>query len=325
MFQSVTRNPLGSPDVIGLGAGAAAGAAAAGLLWPGVVPVPVGALIGAGIAIGAVYLGSGAGFRAPLRMVVVGIAVGAMSLAFVQLALARATREDAQVIAAYLNGSLAARSWADVVLIVVALLVLLPAALVLTRPMQLVEMGDEVAVAVGVPADRVRTWAVVVGVLLTAAAVTVSGPIAFVALTAPQIARRLTRSTGPGMVAAACCGAAVLVVADLIAQYAVPGVVYPVGVVTAALGGVYLAVLLVREWRRSAAVNGPPLEADGPDARLRPARRRHGSVGADPAGVVHRDHRARTAAASRRCCARSAARSSRARGRCCSTACPSRR
>ena len=132
-------------------------------------------------------------------------------------------------------------------------MVLLPVALALTRPMQLVEMGDEVAVAVGVHADRVRTWAVVVGVLLTAAAVTVSGPIAFVALTAPQIARRLTRSTGPGMVAAACCGAAVLVVADLIAQYAVPGVVYPVGVVTAALGGVYLAVLLVREWRRSPA------------------------------------------------------------------------
>ena len=114
MFQSVTRNPLGSPDVIGLGAGAAAGAAAAGLVWPGVVPVPVGALIGAGVAIGAVYLGSGAGFRAPLRMVVVGIAVGAMSLAFVQLALARATREDAQVLAAYLNGSLASRSWSDV-------------------------------------------------------------------------------------------------------------------------------------------------------------------------------------------------------------------
>jgi iron complex transport system permease protein len=253
MFQSVTRNPLGSPDVIGLGAGAAAGAAAAGLVWPGVVPVPVGALVGAGIAIGAVYLGSGAGFRAPLRMVVVGIAVGAMALAFVQLALARATREDAQVLAAYLNGSLAARSWSDVVLVVGALVVLLPVALVLTRPMQLVEMGDEVAVAVGVQADRVRTGAVVVGVLLTAVAVTVSGPIAFVALTAPQIARRLTRSTGPGMVAAACCGAAVLVVADLIAQYAVPGVVYPVGVVTAALGGVYLAVLLVREWRRSPA------------------------------------------------------------------------
>jgi len=253
MFQSVTRNPLGSPDVIGLGAGAAAGAAAAGLVWPGVVPIPVGALVGAGIAIGAVYLGSGAGFRAPLRMVVVGIAVGAMSLAFVQLALARSTREDAQVIAAYLNGSLAATSWSEVALVAGALVVLLPVALALTRPMQLIEMGDEVAVAVGVQADRVRTWAVVVGVLLTAVAVTVSGPIAFVALTAPQIARRLTRSTGPGMVAAACCGAAVLVVADLVAQYAVPGVVYPVGVVTAALGGVYLAFLLVREWRRSPA------------------------------------------------------------------------
>jgi iron complex transport system permease protein len=90
-----------------------------------------------------------------------------------------------------------------------------------------------------------------VGVALTAAAVSVAGPVAFVALTAPQIARRLTRSTGPGMVAAACTGAVVLVAADLLAQHAPWGVQYPVGVLTAALGGVYLAVLLLREWRKA--------------------------------------------------------------------------
>jgi iron complex transport system permease protein len=92
----------------------------------------------------------------------------------------------------------------------------------------------------------------VVAVLLTAAAVAVCGPVAFVALTAPQIARRLTRSTGPGMVAAACTGAALLVVADLVAQRLVPAVQLPVGVVTAGVGGVYLAFLLVREWRGGA-------------------------------------------------------------------------
>ena len=253
MFQSVTRNPLGSPDVIGLGAGAAAGAAAAGLVWPGVVPVPVGAVVGAFVAVAVVWFGSGSGFSRPQRLVVVGIAVGAMALAFVQLALARASREDAMVMAQWLNGSLAARTWADVRLIVAALVVLVPLALLLTRSLQVVEMGDEAATAVGVRTDRTRTRAVLVAVLLTAAAVSVCGPIAFVALTAPQIARRLTRSSGPGLVAAACTGAAVLVVADLVAQYAVPDQQLPVGIVTAGLGGIYLAFLLVREWRRSAA------------------------------------------------------------------------
>ncbi|GCE77186.1 FecCD family ABC transporter permease [Cellulomonas biazotea] len=253
LFQSVTRNPLGSPDVIGLGAGAAAGAAAAGLVWPGTMPVPAGAVVGAVVAVVAVWLGTGRGFSAPHRMVVAGIAVGAMAISFVQLALAKAAREEAQEVAIWINGSLVARTWSDAALIGVAVLLLLPAALALTRPLQLVEMGDEAATAVGVRPGRVRTVAVVVGVLATAAAVAVCGPIAFVALTAPQIARRLTRSTGPGVVAAACTGAAVLVVADLLAQHAIPGQQFPVGVVTAALGGVYLAFLLVREWRRSAA------------------------------------------------------------------------
>lgn len=252
IFQSVTRNPLGSPDVIGLGAGAAAGAAAAALVWPGHVSVPVGALLGAGLAITAVYLGTGRGFAAPHRMVVVGIAVGAMSLAFVQLALVRASRESAQQVAVWLTGSLAARAGEHVVVVGVVLVLLLPLALALTRPLQMAEMGDDLATAVGVPVRTTRTLAVVVAVALTGAAVSVTGPIAFVALTAPQIARRLTRSTGPGMVAAACCGAALLVVADLMAQQLVPGIVLPVGVVTAGLGGVYLAFLLVREWKRVA-------------------------------------------------------------------------
>ena len=252
IFQSVTRNPLGSPDVIGLGAGASAGAAAAALVWPDLVPVPVGALIGAGIAIVAVFLGTGRGFGAPHRMVVVGIAVGAMAIAFTQLALVRVRREAAQEVAVWITGSLSARSWTDAALIGVVLLLALPCALALTRSLQAAEMGDDLATGVGVHVPRARTLAVVVAVILTGAAVSVCGPVAFVALTAPQIARRLTRSSGPGMVAAAVCGALVLVLADLIAQHTLPGVILPVGVVTAALGGIYLAFLLVREWKQVA-------------------------------------------------------------------------
>ncbi|WP_129336489.1 FecCD family ABC transporter permease [Cellulomonas endophytica] len=253
LLQSVTRNPLGSPDVIGLGSGAAAGAAAAGLVWPGIVPVPVGALLGAAVAVAAVWLGTGRGFAAPLRMVVAGIAVGAMALALVELALARASREDALDIATWIHGSLAARGREDVAVVGLALLVLLPLALALSRPLAAVEMGDDVATGLGVPPGRTRGLGVVLAVALTGSAVSVAGPVAFVALTAPQIARRLTGATGPGVGAAAAVGAAVLVLADQVAQRAVPGTPYPVGVVTGALGGVYLALLLVREWRRSAA------------------------------------------------------------------------
>ncbi|WP_265521621.1 FecCD family ABC transporter permease [Oerskovia flava] len=250
IFQSVTRNPLGSPDIIGLNAGAAAGAVATSLVWPGVVPVPVGALLGGAVAVGLVLLGSGRGFAAPYRMVVIGIGVGAMAIAFVQYAMTRARREDATEIAAWISGSLAARSWSDVTLVAVALVVLVVLALLCTRGLQQVEMGDDVALALGSRPGRVRAGAVAVGVGLSAAAVVVAGPIAFVALVAPQVGRRLTLSTGPGLVVAAALGALLLSVADLLAVHLPWTSPLPTGIVTAGLGGVYLAALLVREWRR---------------------------------------------------------------------------
>lgn len=250
IFQSVTRNPLGSPDIIGLNAGAAAGAAAVTLVWPGLLPAPVGALLGGAIAVTLVLLGAGRGFHAPHRMVVIGIGVGAMALAFVQFAVTRTQREQAQQMAAWLNGSLSARGWDHVWIILVAVVVFGAAALALTRGLQLVEMGDETALALGAGTQRVRLLAVAVGVVLAAAAVVVCGPIAFVALVAPQIARRMTGSAGPGMVAAGVLGALVMIVADLVAQYQPWSSTLPVGVLTAGIGGIYLAALLTHEWRR---------------------------------------------------------------------------
>lgn len=250
IFQSVTRNPLGSPDIIGLNAGAAAGAAAVTLVWPGLLPAPVGALLGGAIAVTLVLLGAGRGFHAPHRMVVIGIGVGAMALAFVQFAVTRTQREQAQQMAAWLNGSLSARGWDHVWIIFVAVVVFGAGALALTRGLQLVEMGDETALALGAGTQQVRLAAVAVGVVLAAAAVVVCGPIAFVALVAPQIARRMTGSAGPGMVAAAVLGALVMIVADLVAQYQPWFSALPVGVLTAGIGGIYLAALLTHEWRR---------------------------------------------------------------------------
>lgn len=250
LFQTVTRNPLGSPDVIGLTAGASAGAAAFGLMWPGILPLPVGALVGAFIAMGLVFFGTGTGFSSPARMLLIGIGVSAMSLAFVQWVLVRAGKEQATVLATYLNGSLAARDWDHVVTIWVAIVVLIPCALLLSRRLQLVEMGDEQADALGARSNSARALSILVAIGLATAAVSVAGPISFIALVAPQIARRLSRSAGPNILASALMGAFLLSLADLLTQQLPTPVTLPVGVLTAVLGGIYLGYLLVAQWRK---------------------------------------------------------------------------
>lgn len=250
LFQTVTRNPLGSPDVIGLTSGAAAGAAAFGLLVPGILPTPVGALLGALAAMALVWLGTGRGFSSPARMLLVGIGVSAMALAFVQFVIARSSLQQATVLAAWVNGSLAARSWSDAAIIGVSVVVLAPLALLLSGRLQLMEMGDEQADALGARSSATRLAAILVAIGLATAAVSVAGPIAFVALTAPQIARRVVRRPGPQVVLSALMGAFLLSLADLVTQQSPFGVQLPVGIVTAAIGGVYLGYLLVAEWKR---------------------------------------------------------------------------
>lgn len=252
LFQSVTRNPLGSPDVIGVNWGASAGAALVALAFPGTVPVPLGALLGAVAAVLTVATVTGTGLRHPGRLVVAGIGVAAMSAAFTQFVVAALARDQASVLAAYVNGTLSARSWehAATIWLVVALAVPLLAAL--AQPVALTEMGDELADSLGARATRTRTAAITLSVVLAASAVSVAGPIAFVSLTAPQIARRLTRLAGPNLVVSALVGALILALADLAVQHFPFTDGLPVGIATLAVGGIYLGFLLVREWRRGA-------------------------------------------------------------------------
>ncbi|MEV0618854.1 iron chelate uptake ABC transporter family permease subunit [Nonomuraea sp. NPDC050404] len=250
LFQTVTRNPLGSPDVIGLAGGAGAGAAAVALLLPGVVPVPLGALAGALLAIALVYVSTGTGFRNPGRLIVAGIGVSAIAVAFIQYVVYAVERDKATVLTAYVNGSLSARSWEHAATIGIVLLVVAPLAAAIAGRLGLAEMGDETAAMLGAEPGRTRTAAVGLSIVLSAGAVAVAGPIAFIALTAPQIARRLTRGTGPHLTLAALAGALLLVLADLAAQQLpLPGSL-PVGIYTLALGGLYLGYLLVREWKK---------------------------------------------------------------------------
>ncbi|MFI9045489.1 FecCD family ABC transporter permease [Streptomyces sp. NPDC053427] len=251
LFQAVTRNPLGSPDVIGLGPGAGAGAALVALQLPG-VPVALGALGGALAAMALVYVSTGSGFRNPGRLVIAGIGVSAMATAFIQYIVYAIARDQATVLSSYLNGSLTARSWDDAATIGVVLLLSVPCAALLSRPLGISEMGETTAAALGAQPQRAFTGAVLLAILLSAGAVTAAGPISFIALTAPQIAKRLTRGTGPHLTLSALTGALVLVLADLAAQNAPVFDDLPVGIWTMALGGAYLGHLLLSEWRRGA-------------------------------------------------------------------------
>jgi iron complex transport system permease protein len=187
------------------------------------------------------------------RLVLVGIGIAAMLESANSYLLTRADITDAQAAAVWLTGSLNGRGWEQVRPTAVALAVLLPLAVRLGRDLRILELGDDLGRALGVSAERTRLGAVLVGVGVTAIATAATGPIAFIALAAPQVARRLTNASGPNIVASAFMGAALLVTSDLAAQRLFAPRQLPVGVMTGAVGGLYLAWLLRREWRRGHA------------------------------------------------------------------------
>ncbi|MFE1309867.1 FecCD family ABC transporter permease [Streptomyces sp. NPDC058755] len=250
LFQAVTRNPLGSPDVLGLGQGATAGALVMIVLFSGsTAQVTVGALVGGLVTGLAIYLLAWKQGVHGYRLVLVGIGVSAIVTAINGYLLTVSDIVDAARAVVWMTGSLGGRDWDQVWPLLALCAVLVPLVLAHARGLRMTEMGDDVSNALGVRVERVRALLMVAAVLLTATATAAAGPVSFVALTAPQLARRLTRSPGPNLLPSLCMGAALLVTADLASQRAFGADQLPVGVVTGVLGGVYLLWLLVTERR----------------------------------------------------------------------------
>lgn len=250
LFQAVSRNPLGSPDVLGLSQGSTAGALVVIVLMSGgAAQVTAGALIGGLVTGLAIYLLAWKQGVHGYRLVLVGIGVNALVTAVNGYLLTKADLVDAARAVVWMTGSLDGRDWDQVRPLLAVCAVLVPLVLVNARGLRMMEMGDDVANALGVGVQRVRLLLMVCAVLLTATATAAAGPVGFVALTAPQLARRLTRSPGPNLVPSLCMGAALLVAADWASQRLFGADQLPVGVVTGVLGGGYLLWLLVAERR----------------------------------------------------------------------------
>jgi iron complex transport system permease protein len=250
VLQSLLRNPLADPGIIGFSQGSYTGALIVILVINGsYLQLVGGALVGGmATAVGVYLLAYRRGVQG-FRLIIVGIGVSAMLYSLNTWLLLKADLEVAMAAAAWDAGSLNGVSWDQVVLGGACIAALLLLAAILGRPMRQMEVGDDAAASQGVRVSAVRLWLIVVGVALTATVTAASGPIVFISLVAPQIARRLARTAGITLAPAAFVGALLCLAADYIAQHIAPTPL-PVGVITVMLGGGYLGWLLFIEARK---------------------------------------------------------------------------
>ncbi|GAA1586678.1 iron chelate uptake ABC transporter family permease subunit [Kribbella hippodromi] len=263
LLQTLSRNPLASPDIVGVNSGASAGAVAVIVLagtgggnisgFAAKVGIPAAAVLGgllATLIVGALSIQRGVVDAGKVVLIGVGIAAAANSLVAWMLVIGDVN--DAGRAAAWLAGSLNSRAWSDAIPVLIAVLLLLPVAMMFNRDLSALVLGDDVASSLGVRVARIRLALLVIATVLAAMATAGAGPIAFVALVAPQVAQRLTRMERPPLLTTAMLGALFVVLADLVArnglQWAQVGPYeLPVGVVTAACGAPYLLHLIGRQ------------------------------------------------------------------------------
>jgi len=245
IFQSLMRNPLGSPDVMGFNTGAWSGVLVAMVLFGQQQTAIAAAAMVGGIATSlVVWLLAWRNGIETFRLIIIGIGVRAMLVAFNTWLLLHASLETALSAGLWNAGSLNGLTWAKTLPAAPLMLLALIAGALLVRRMRLLEMGDDSACALGVSVERSRLALMLTGVILTAAATALAGPISFIALVAPHIARRLSGTSRWGLLQSALCGA------DLCAQHLFMPYQLPVGVVTVSIGGIYLIALLIQESRK---------------------------------------------------------------------------
>ncbi|WP_204536432.1 FecCD family ABC transporter permease [Arthrobacter tumbae] len=244
VFQTMLRNPLASPDIIGISYGASASAVfaiaflgASGLVLSGF------AMAGALAVALAIYFLSRRGAVAGYRLILVGIGFSAVLQSVVSFLLTRTDIRVASDALTWLNGSLNSSNWDRVTILFVALAVLTPAVVVLSRSLRGLELGDDAAAGLGVNVERSRLALIVTGVLLAAIATAAAGPVAFIAFLSGPIARRFLGGYRP-LVTAALVGAVIVLAGDFLGANLIPGVSLPVGVITGVLGAPFLLWLL---------------------------------------------------------------------------------
>jgi len=250
IFQSITRNPLGSPDILGFTSGSYTGALVVMLVIKSMAftAIAMGALIGGLATALIIYLFAFRNGTQGFRLIIVGIAVSTVLGSVNSMLLLQSQAEVALTAGAWGVGSLNGIDWSHSLPAILFVLVLLIAAVIMNRPLREMELGKDAAKSHGVHFERTQFLLIVIAVALTASATAIMGPVTFVALAAPQIALRFTK-TAESLAPTAAVGAFVLLSADILAQRMIPGMILPVGVLTLSIGGLYLIWLLFHQAR----------------------------------------------------------------------------
>jgi iron complex transport system permease protein len=252
LFQSTLRNPLASPDILGISSGASLGAVT-GLLALGMSGVALSGLAfaGAGLVALAIWLLAWRKGLHSIRFVLVGVGFAYLCSSLVAWAMARAEENEAAGVLVWTVGSVSDIRGEQLALVAAGTLVLAVVVALVARTQGPLSLGDDNARALGVHVDAARVGTLLVAVALVALATSAAGPIAFVALVAPAIARRLVNDGGAALVASTATGAALTLVADVVGQHGLLGVAAPVGIVTGLVGAPYLLWLLATNEKRS--------------------------------------------------------------------------
>ncbi|WP_443073589.1 FecCD family ABC transporter permease [Streptomyces sp. NBC_01429] len=245
VFQTLLRNPLASPDVIGISAGASAAAVLAGVTFGASgFALSASAVVGALLAAAAIYALAWRQGVAGYRLVLVGIGMGAALSSVISHLLTSSDVSVAQNALAWLTGSLNGRSWKQFWPLLGALVVLVPLTFAAARSLRALQLGDETAMGLGSRVERGRLALIGCAVALAGVATGAAGPVTFVAFVAAPIARRLVPRQGAALLPAALTGALIVLLADFAAQHLLGSTQFPVGVVTSVIGAPYLLWLL---------------------------------------------------------------------------------
>lgn len=245
LLQGLLGNPLASPDLLGISGGSSVAAVFALLVIGTTGPLLAVAAFTGGMIVAALLLLAGrAQLDAGYRLILAGVGISFLCIAVIDFLMVRAQIEQSQMALLWLTGSLSSTPWWQVVTVGAVLVLTMPAVIAAARWLPLTQLGPATATGLGVRPVRVRLVVVGAAVILTAVTCAFVGPISFIALCAPAIARPLLGNGAIGLGTSAVIGATLLAASDLVAQFAVPGLQLPVGVITGAVGAVFLLWLL---------------------------------------------------------------------------------
>ncbi|MEO0869074.1 MAG: iron ABC transporter permease [Cyanobacteria bacterium J06642_11] len=250
LTQGITRNPLAAPGIIGVNAGASLAAVSLIVVFPSVpiAVLPLAAFLGALTVAVLIYLLAWNGGSSPVRLILVGVGFSLVAGALTNLMITFGNIYDVSQALVWLAGSVYGRSWAQVLAFTPWLVVFGALALLLSRELNALQMGDDVARSLGSQLEWQRGWLLLSSVALAGAAVATAGSVAFVGLMAPHIARQLVGPSHEGLLpTAALTGGMVVVVADLVGRLLFAPIELPCGIITAVVGAPYFLYLLIRD------------------------------------------------------------------------------